>query len=86
MCIRDRVNTLRSNYFFKDGTIDQWLALSKVDPLKYPSTDWWDVILRTGVVQNHNLSASGGGDKSNFFFAVGMMDEKGCLLYTSRCV
>ncbi len=42
------VNTLRSNYFFRDGTIDQWLALSKVDPLRYPSTDWWDVILRTG--------------------------------------
>ncbi len=71
------VNTLRSNYFFKDGTIDQWLALSKVDPLRYPSTDWWDVILRTGAVQNHNISASGGGDKSNFFISVGMMDEKG---------
>lgn len=71
------VNTLRSNYFFRDGTIDQWLALSKVDPLAYPSTDWWDVILRTGAVQNHNLSASGGGDKSNFFISVGMMDEKG---------
>lgn len=71
------VSTLRSNYFFRDGTIDQWLALSKVDPLKYPSTDWWDVILRTGVVKNHNISASGGGDKSNFFISVGVMDEKG---------
>ncbi len=71
------VNTLRSNYLFRDGTIDQWLALSKVDPLAYPSTDWWDVILRQGTVQNHNLSASGGNDKSNFFISVGVMDEKG---------
>jgi TonB-dependent starch-binding outer membrane protein SusC len=71
------VNTLRSNLLFRDGTIDQWMALRMVDPLRYPSTDWWDVIMRTGSVQNHNLSASGGGDKSNFFISVGVMDEKG---------
>ncbi|TDB65385.1 TonB-dependent receptor [Arundinibacter roseus] len=71
------VNTLRANQLFRDGTIDQWMALSMVDPLRYPSTDWWDVIMRTGSVQNHNLSASGGNDKSNFFISVGVMDEKG---------
>ncbi|WP_327488719.1 SusC/RagA family TonB-linked outer membrane protein [Telluribacter sp.] len=71
------VNNLRSNYFFKDGTIDQWMALGMIDPLRYPNTDWWDIIMRNGAIQNHNLSASGGGDKSNFFISVGMMDEKG---------
>jgi TonB-dependent starch-binding outer membrane protein SusC len=71
------VNTLRSNYTFKDGTIDQWLALDMLDPVAYPSTDWWDIIMRNGAIQNYNLSASGGGDKSNFFVSVGMMDEKG---------
>ncbi|MHA4741955.1 SusC/RagA family TonB-linked outer membrane protein [Dyadobacter sp. MSC1_007] len=71
------VNTLRSNFNFKDGTIDQWLAMGMLDPVAYPNTDWWDVIMRTGSVQNYNLSASGGGDKSNFFISVGMMNEKG---------
>ena len=71
------VNTLRSNYTFKDGTIDQWMALGMIDPLRYPNTDWWDVLMRNGQVQNHNLSASGGNDKSNFFISVGLMDEKG---------
>ena len=71
------VNTLRSNLLFKDGTIDQWMALGMIDPLKYPNTDWWDVIMRNGAIQNYNLSASGGGEKSNFFISVGMMDEKG---------
>jgi TonB-linked SusC/RagA family outer membrane protein len=70
-------NTLRSNYVFKDGTIDQWMALGMIDPLRYPNTDWWDVLMRDGQVQNHNLSASGGNEKSNFFISVGMMDEKG---------
>jgi TonB-linked SusC/RagA family outer membrane protein len=71
------VNTLRANSNFRDGTIDQWMALGMLDPVAYPNTDWWDVIMRTGSVQNYNLSTSGGGDKSNFFISVGMMDEKG---------
>jgi TonB-linked SusC/RagA family outer membrane protein len=71
------VNTLRSNYTFKDGTIDQWMALGMIDPLRYPNTDWWDVLMRNGEVQNHNVSASGGNEKSNFFISVGMMDQKG---------
>lgn len=71
------VGTLRENYAFKDGTIDQWMALGMIDPLRYPNTDWWDVIMRDGKVANHNISASGGNDKSNFFISVGMMDEKG---------
>lgn len=71
------VNTLRSNYNFRDGTIDQWMALGMIDPVAYPNTDWWDVIMRNGAIQNYNLSASGGGDKSNFFISIGLMDEKG---------
>lgn len=71
------VNTLRSNYMFKDGTIDQWLAMGMIDPVRFPNTDWWDIIMRNGTVQNHNLSASGGSDRSNFFISIGLMDEKG---------
>ena len=71
------VNTLPQNLMFKNGTIDQWMALGMIDPLRYPNTDWWDVIMRNGQVQNYNLSSSGGNDKSNFFVSLGMMDEKG---------
>ncbi|HBL76507.1 MAG: SusC/RagA family TonB-linked outer membrane protein [Bacteroidetes bacterium GWF2_42_66] len=71
------VNTLRSNFMFKDGTIDQWMALGMIDPLAYPNTDWWDIMMRTGSVQNHNVSASGGTEKSNFFISIGILDEKG---------
>jgi TonB-linked SusC/RagA family outer membrane protein len=71
------VNTLRANSNFKDGTIDQWMAMSMVDPLRFPDTDWWDVIMRNGQMQNYNLSASGGTDNSNFFISLGVMNEKG---------
>lgn len=71
------VNTLRANYNFRDGTIDQWMAMGMIDPLRYPNTDWWDVVMRTGGIQNYNLSASGGTENSNFFISAGIMDEKG---------
>lgn len=70
-------NTLPSNQTFKDGTIDQWLALGMIDPLRYPNTNWWDIITRTGALQNYNVSASGGSDVSNFYVSVGYKDEAG---------
>ena len=74
---RAATNTLASNQLFKKGTIDQWMALGMIDPLRYPNTDWWNIIMRQGTFQNYNLSASGGNDKSNFFASVGMKEEEG---------
>jgi TonB-dependent starch-binding outer membrane protein SusC len=71
------VNTLPANQTFKNGTIDQWMALGMINPLQYPNTDWWDIIMRNGQVHNYNLSASGSNDKSNFFISVGIMNQEG---------
>ena len=43
--------TKRESYNFKDGTIDQWMALGMIDPLRYPNTDWFDTFMRTGTLQ-----------------------------------
>lgn len=40
-------------------------------------TDWYDPIEQTGYRQNYNLSASGGGDKHDYYFSVGYLDETG---------
>jgi len=72
-----QVSTLPSNLNYKNGTIDQWLALGMINPLGYPNTDWWKWIMRNGAVQNYNLSASGSNDKSNFFVSIGVMDQTG---------
>ena len=70
-------STKRESYNFKDGTIDQWLAMGMIDPLRFPNTDWYDVYMRTGVLQNYTLSASGGNEKSNFYISLGLMDKAG---------
>lgn len=74
------VNTLPENMRFKNGTIDQWMALGMIDPFKYPSTDWYDVILRDATIQKYNISTSGSNDKSNFFISIGILDEQGLLM------
>lgn len=68
-------NGVQQNY--KEGTIDQWLALGMIDPMRYPNTDWFDYIMRTGSIQNYNVSATGGTDKTNFFASIGYMKQKG---------
>jgi TonB-linked SusC/RagA family outer membrane protein len=74
---RTAVNTTQANQLFKLGTVDQWMAMGMIDPLRFPNTDWWNIIMRDGRYQSYNLSASGGSDKSNFYISGGMKDEQG---------
>ena len=43
------------------------------------NTDWYDEITRTGFVQNHNLSLSGGSDKINYFLSAGYITDEGII-------
>ena len=43
-------------------------------------TDWQDVVLRTAVQQSHELSITGGGDKSRYAFSANYTDQDGILL------
>ena len=69
------LNGPQQNY--KEGTIDQWLALGMIDEVRYPNTDWFDYVMRTGTIQNYNVAAQGGGEKASFFASVGYMKQKG---------
>ena len=49
-------------------------------PLTFPgSTDWAAVVSRTGFYTNHNLSVSGGSDKSTYFISGNYYDEDGVI-------
>ncbi|UOQ75967.1 TonB-dependent receptor plug domain-containing protein [Hymenobacter sp. 5516J-16] len=39
------------------------------------STDWQDLIFRTGFQQNHAVSVSGATEKTNYFFSAGYTDQ-----------
>lgn len=44
------------------------------------STDWYSEILRNALMQNHNLSISGGSDKSRTFLSLGYLAEDGIVI------
>ena len=46
----------------------------------YESTDWYDVTMKkTALQQQHNLSATGGNEKTQYYIGFGYFDEEGLL-------
>ncbi|HEY5464463.1 MAG TPA: TonB-dependent receptor [Hanamia sp.] len=43
------------------------------------STDWFSTISRPAIMQNHNISVSGGTNKYKFYFSGGYLNEQGVL-------
>lgn len=66
---------------FRQATAEQWMAMSLVDPILFPNTDQFDEMFRTGAIQNHTVSASGGSDKMNFYLSMGVMDQEGLQIH-----
>ncbi len=46
------------------------------------TTDWVDLITDPGLQMSHNLSVSGGNDKTTYRFSGGFLNEQGNVLYT----
>lgn len=74
---RHGVSAMLSDLTFKDGTVDEWLAMQMIDPENYPNTDWWDLITRTGLLLKVNISATGKTEHSNFYVSGGYQKENG---------
>ncbi len=52
------------------------------DPDHYANTDWLDAILRTGHMQQHHVTVSGGTENTHFMTSVNFSDQKGIMLGT----
>ncbi|WP_252191114.1 TonB-dependent receptor [Polaribacter sp. Q13] len=71
--IRNEANT-------NDGTpLDPELS----DPASLPSYNWKDAVYQTGVMTNHQLSFSGGSDKSTYYVSIGHISQKGIVKESS---
>lgn len=45
-------------------------------------TNWKDLMLQTGIMQNYDISVAGGSEKSNYYIAGGYLSEKGMIIET----
>lgn len=60
-------------------------ALDSIEEFRDPSvlgegTDWQDAIFRTGAMQNHQLSFSGGQEKTSYFFSLNYFNQEGTVI------
>lgn len=44
-------------------------------------TNFWDEMTRTGLVNDHTLSISGGTDKSTYAISAGLLNQEGYINY-----
>lgn len=80
--------------YVENGQLTQYIypASNSVDESTYDrynnpimktssGTDWWDEITRTGLVNNHTLTISGGNESATFAISAGYLDQQGVLKY-----
>lgn len=52
------------------------------DPSSYGTTDWYHQMLRTAMVTNHQISVTGGAEKSSYNFSLGYYHQDGLVKTT----
>ena len=62
----------------EDLTNTNWMNfLEEANYKAGKTTDWYDLVTRTGYTQNYNLSFSGRTQNSNYYVALGRSDQQG---------
>jgi TonB-linked SusC/RagA family outer membrane protein len=46
-------------------------------------TDWFDAIFDPGLVTEHNVAVSGGGQNSNYYLSAGYLNQDGAMIYNN---
>lgn len=57
-------------------------VLSNRPDSPFGTTDWADLLFRTGYTHQHNISASGSTDRVKYYTSVGVMDQNGTIKET----
>lgn len=69
-----------------NATLNREFNYDPNDPYWYynysNNTNWIDAISRTGYIQDHTVSLTGGGEKAKYFASVGWFDQKGITIGT----
>lgn len=85
-------NTVRKKYDLLDAVgyakLANHIAGSDIypdpDALAGTGTDWQDVIFRTSVTQSHQLSASGGTEKTRYYISGYYVNQPGIIINTDQ--
>jgi len=65
---------------YTDAWIEEYRNGLGTDPVVYPASDWFDIILKDGQIQQHNLAFRGGNERTQYNIGLGYMDQRGILI------
>ncbi|SEA56303.1 TonB-linked outer membrane protein, SusC/RagA family [Arachidicoccus rhizosphaerae] len=65
---------------YSDEEIAEYEAGMKTDPITYPSSNWFDIALKNGRIQKHDVSISGSNDKASYRLSLGFLDRNGIMI------
>lgn len=72
-------------YTYPDGSVanfdtdEQFMIDNAATITRLEGIDWGDDTYRESIIQNHRLSASGGGSKMKYYFAAGFIKNEGVI-------
>lgn len=69
------------DYEIARGNPYQWTP-TELDSLRKINTNWQDEITQTGITNNHQLSASGGNEKTSFYVSGSLFNQTGTIQKT----
>ncbi|MFC6997329.1 TonB-dependent receptor [Rufibacter roseus] len=69
---------------YSDDQIEEYRNGMRTDPIVYPASDWFDLVLEDGFIQQHNLAFRGGVDKTQYNISLGYMDQKGIFIANDK--
>ena len=75
------------NYLFPTGASTADPSLYDINSYQITQTnkngtDWYGEIFKSAPITSHNISVSGGGDKSSYLFSFGYFNQQGTLINT----
>ena len=64
---------------YTPASIEEYRNGLASDPYTYPQSNWFDMILKNGKMQEHNLTISGGGANHNLAMTIGYLNQEGII-------
>ena len=77
---RAEANSGKTAITYTQEQIDEYKAGMPLDPSVYPSSNWFDITMENGWLQQHNARVSGGNQQYNFTVGGGYMYHKGIFI------
>lgn len=69
---------------YSDAQIQEYQEGMAYDPVLYPASDWYDICMHNGQLQQYNLRVSGGKDFLTYSMGIGYKDQIGILIGNDR--